>query len=206
VVDASTVVATHLNHLIHAHAAELLGRQEVQQLLDRIGKESPMLVQDLVPKTLSLTTLQKVLQNLLDESVPIRDMRTILDVLAENARHGERHHRADLADTAGAVARHRAAHLPGQRGAAGHRPGQLAGPHAAAGAEQQRRPGAGPGRQPAARSQAGHGPPVATSGLAPVLVVQHPLRVLLARFLRRSLPAPQGAVARRNTLTPAPSK
>lgn len=85
VVDASTVVATHLNHLIHLHAAELLGRQEVQALLDRIGKESPKLTEDLVPKTITLTALQKVLQNLLDESVPIRDMRTILDVLAEHA-------------------------------------------------------------------------------------------------------------------------
>jgi flagellar biosynthesis protein FlhA len=85
VVDASTVIATHLNHLIHTHAGELLGRQEVQQLLDRIGKESPMLIQDLVPKTLSLTTLQKVLANLLEEGVSIRDMRTILDVLVEHA-------------------------------------------------------------------------------------------------------------------------
>ena len=85
VVDASTVVATHLNHLIHQHAAELLGRQEVQQLLDRIAKESPKLTEDLVPKTITLTALQKVLQNLLDESVPIRDMRTILDVIAEHA-------------------------------------------------------------------------------------------------------------------------
>ncbi|MFZ2389241.1 MAG: flagellar biosynthesis protein FlhA, partial [Polaromonas sp.] len=85
VVDASTVIATHLNHLIHAHSSELLGRQEVQQLLDRIGKESPMLVQDLVPKAMSLTTVQKVLQNLLDEGVSIRDMRTILDALAEHA-------------------------------------------------------------------------------------------------------------------------
>lgn len=85
VVDASTVVATHLNHLIHMHAAELLGRQEVQQLLDRIAKDSPKLTEDLVPKTISLTGLQKVLQNLLDEGVPIRDMRTILDVVAEHA-------------------------------------------------------------------------------------------------------------------------
>jgi len=85
VVDASTVVATHLNHLIHLHAPELLGRQEVQQLLDRIAKESPKLTEDLVPKTISLTGLQKVLQNLLDEGVPIRDMRTILDVIAEHA-------------------------------------------------------------------------------------------------------------------------
>ncbi|TWG84107.1 flagellar biosynthesis protein FlhA [Cupriavidus gilardii J11] len=85
VVDASTVVATHLNHLIHLHAAELLGRQEVQALLDRIGKESPKLTEDLVPKAITLTALQKVLQNLLDENVPIRDMRTILDVIAEHA-------------------------------------------------------------------------------------------------------------------------
>ncbi|PVY69043.1 flagellar biosynthesis protein FlhA [Cupriavidus alkaliphilus] len=85
VVDASTVVATHLNHLIHMHAAELLGRQEVQALLDRIAKDSPKLTEDLVPKTISLTGLQKILQNLLDEGVPIRDMRTILDVVAEHA-------------------------------------------------------------------------------------------------------------------------
>ncbi|WP_454743045.1 flagellar biosynthesis protein FlhA [Cupriavidus necator] len=85
VVDASTVVATHLNHLIHMHAAELLGRQEVQALLDRIAKDSPKLTEDLVPKTIALTALQKILQNLLDEGVPIRDMRTILDVVAEHA-------------------------------------------------------------------------------------------------------------------------
>ncbi|MEN7530828.1 MULTISPECIES: flagellar biosynthesis protein FlhA [unclassified Cupriavidus] len=85
VVDASTVVATHLNHVIQMHASELLGRQEVQSLLDRIGKEAPKLTEDLVPKTISLTGLQKVLQNLLDEGVAIRDMRTILDVVAEHA-------------------------------------------------------------------------------------------------------------------------
>ncbi|WP_019448868.1 flagellar biosynthesis protein FlhA [Cupriavidus sp. BIS7] len=85
VVDASTVVATHLNHLIQMHASELLGRQEVQALLDRIGKEAPKLTEDLVPKTISLTGLQKLLQNLLDEGVAIRDMRTILDVVAEQA-------------------------------------------------------------------------------------------------------------------------
>jgi len=85
VVDASTVVATHLNHLIQMHASELLGRQEVQALLDRIGKEAPKLTEDLVPKSISLTGLQKLLQNLLDEGVAIRDMRTILDVVAEHA-------------------------------------------------------------------------------------------------------------------------
>lgn len=85
VVDPSTVVATHLNHLILSHAAELLGRQETQQLLDHLAKEMPKLAEDLVPKVIPLGTLQKVLQNLLEEGVHIRDMRTIIEVLAENA-------------------------------------------------------------------------------------------------------------------------
>jgi flagellar biosynthesis protein FlhA len=85
VVDAGTVIATHLNHIISMHAAELLGRQEVQQLLDHIGKESPKLVEDLVPKVMSLSVIQKVLQNLLAEGVHIRDMRTIVETLSEYA-------------------------------------------------------------------------------------------------------------------------
>lgn len=85
VVDASTVVATHLNHLIMNHASELLGRQETQGLLDHIAKDAPKLVEDLVPKMLPLATLQRVLQNLLDEGVNIRDMRTIIETLAEHA-------------------------------------------------------------------------------------------------------------------------
>ena len=85
VVDASTVVATHLNHLLLTHASELLGRQEVQQLLDHLAKDMPKLVEDLVPKTLPLGTLQKVLQSLLDEGVNIRDMRTIIETVADNA-------------------------------------------------------------------------------------------------------------------------
>jgi len=85
VVDAATVIVTHLNHLLQRHAASLLGRQEVQQLLDRIGRDAPGLLDDLVPKTVSLTVVHKVLQGLLAESVPIRDMRAILDTLAEHA-------------------------------------------------------------------------------------------------------------------------
>ena len=85
VVDPGTVVATHLSHLLSTRAAELLGRQEVQQLLDHIAKVSPKLVEDLVPKTLPLGVVQKVLQNLLDEGMHIRDMRTIVETLAENA-------------------------------------------------------------------------------------------------------------------------
>jgi len=85
VVDTSTVVATHLNHVILSHAAELLGRQETQALLDHIAKESPKLIEDLVPKQISLSVVQRVLQNLLEEGVSIRDMRTIIETLAENA-------------------------------------------------------------------------------------------------------------------------
>ncbi|MBL8430332.1 MAG: flagellar biosynthesis protein FlhA [Dechloromonas sp.] len=85
VVDASTVVATHLNHLILTHAGELLGRQEVQQLLDHLAKDIPKLVEDLVPKVLPLGTLQKVLQSMLEEGVHIRDMRTIIETVADHA-------------------------------------------------------------------------------------------------------------------------
>ncbi len=85
VVDTGTVVATHLTKIINEHAPELLGREETQQLLDHIAKQSPKLVEDLVPKTLAIGTVQKVLQNLLEEQVHIRDMRTILETLAEHA-------------------------------------------------------------------------------------------------------------------------
>jgi flagellar biosynthesis protein FlhA len=187
VVDASTVIATHLNHLIHAHSAELLGRQEVQQLLDRIGKESPMLVQDLVPKAISLTTVQKVLQNLLDEGVSIRDMRTILDALAEHAPTvtdateltslirlalgraiiqdifpgNEELHVIGLDSSLDRVL------LQALTNSSGLEPGL---------ADSLLREA-----QSAMARQA-------QLGLPSVLVVQHPLRVLLARFLRRSLP------------------
>ncbi|MEI7456838.1 MAG: flagellar biosynthesis protein FlhA [Nitrosomonadales bacterium] len=85
VVDPGTVVATHLSNLLSTRSAELLGRQEVQQLLDHLAKFAPKLVEDLVPKTLPLGTVQKVLQNLLDEGMHIRDMRTIAETLADNA-------------------------------------------------------------------------------------------------------------------------
>jgi flagellar biosynthesis protein FlhA len=89
VVDASTVVATHLNHVLLSHAADLLGRQETQQLLDHIAKDAPKLVEDLVPKQLSLAAVQRVLQNLLEEGVSIRDTRTIIETLAEHAPRGQ---------------------------------------------------------------------------------------------------------------------
>jgi flagellar biosynthesis protein FlhA len=85
VVDASTVVTTHINHLIHSYTAELLGRQELQKLFDHLNTQIPKLIEDLVPKLLPMSTVQKVLQHLLEEGVHIRDMRSIVEVLTEHA-------------------------------------------------------------------------------------------------------------------------
>jgi flagellar biosynthesis protein FlhA len=87
VVDAPTVVATHLSHLMHTQASQLLGRQETQALMDHVNKYAPKLLDDIVPKLISIAGFQKVLQNLLDEGVHIRDLRTILEAVAETAVH-----------------------------------------------------------------------------------------------------------------------
>ena len=189
VVDASTVVATHLNHLVVQHAAELLGRQEVQALITRTGKDAPTLVEDLVPKTLSLTTLQKVLQNLLEEGVPIRDMRTILEALSEHA--------GKLTDAHDLTASVRLAlgRAITQQWYPGSAEMQVMGldSNLERVLSQALSTGANPGLEPGlahtlmtatqraiARQQ--------NAGLPPVLLVQHALRAMLARFLRRSLP------------------
>lgn len=83
VVDASTVIATHLSHLIQNHAAELFGHEEAEQMLKGLAKSAPKLAETLVPDTITLGTLVKVLQNLLIEQVPIKDIRTIAETLAE---------------------------------------------------------------------------------------------------------------------------
>ncbi|WP_123349398.1 MULTISPECIES: flagellar biosynthesis protein FlhA [unclassified Enterobacter] len=85
VVDPASVIATHLNHLIDMHTDELFSRQETQLLLERITKEMPKLVEDFIPGMISLALFHKVLQNLLAERISIRDMRTIIDALAEHA-------------------------------------------------------------------------------------------------------------------------
>ena len=85
VVDAGTVVATHISHVLQGHAGALLGRQETQQLLDHLTRQWPKLVEDLVPKIISLATLQRVLQNLLAEGVHLRDLRSVFEALAEVA-------------------------------------------------------------------------------------------------------------------------
>jgi flagellar biosynthesis protein FlhA len=85
VVDAGAVIATHVSHLMHSNAAALLGRNETQQLLDQFARYAPKLVEDLVPKLVPVALVQRVLQNLLEEGVHIRDLRTILETLAEHA-------------------------------------------------------------------------------------------------------------------------
>lgn len=89
VVDASTVIATHLNQVMIQHASELIGHEEVQQLLEQLNKQSPKLVESLVPNPIALSTFLKILQALLKESVSIRDIRTIAEALADCATHSQ---------------------------------------------------------------------------------------------------------------------
>lgn len=88
VVDCSTVLVTHLTEIIKRHAHELLGRQEVKELLDVVKEKTPVIVEELIPDLLTMGEVQKVLQNLLRERVPIRDLTSILESLADGARSG----------------------------------------------------------------------------------------------------------------------
>ncbi len=85
VVDSETVMATHLSHLMQVHAAKLLSRTETQQLVEHVAKQAPKLIEEVVPKLVPIAVFQRVLQLLLEESVHIRDMRTIIETLAEHA-------------------------------------------------------------------------------------------------------------------------
>ncbi len=185
VVDASSVAATHLNHLLTRNAGELLGRVEVKQLLDKLDKAQ---VEEVVPKLLSITALQRILQSLLEESVSIRDMNTILDTLAEHATQ-----QSDIIELAGvvrvalgrAITQQWFSGLPElrvigldmgleqvlmQAMAAG---GGAFEPGLAASLLQQ--------AETALHRQEASGEP-------PVLVVPHRLRAVLSRFLRRRMP------------------
>ena len=190
VVDAGTVVATHLNHVMQTHASELLGRQEAQQLLEHLGRDSPKLIEDLVPKLLPLATVQKVLQHLLEEGVHIRDMRTIIEVLAE--------HGAKLQDAAELTALVRVALgraivqqlYPGtsELQVMALEPGLERILLQAVQAKSVDAPGIEPGLVDTLLREAG----VAAKqqerlGLPSVLLVPAELRVLLARFLRRAV-------------------
>jgi flagellar biosynthesis protein FlhA len=191
VVDASTVVATHLSSLIQAHASELLGREEAQALLDHVSREAPKLAEEVVPKLVPLSTLQKVLQNLLAEGVHVRDMRTILETIAE---HGVR--TQDPEDLT-AAARVRLSRAIVQQIFGGSRElevvsldpqleGMLVQASQTRGAEG---PGLEPGLAERLLRQAGQ---VAQQreqlGQPAVLLVPAALRGLLSRFLRRAAP------------------
>ncbi|MBC3808681.1 flagellar biosynthesis protein FlhA [Undibacterium seohonense] len=191
VVDAGTVIATHLNHLITSNATELLGRHEVQQLLDHVGKESPKLVEDLTPRLLSLSVIQKVLQNLLVEGVHIRDMRTIVETLTEFATQTQD---ANELTAQVRVALGRA--IVQQIFPNGNELAvmtldnklerllmQTLQGHGADGASME--PGLADTLALQTEVAAQHQQQL---GLTPVLLVPGPLRALLARFLRRTLP------------------
>jgi len=171
------------------HASELLGRREVQALLERMQKDTPSLVDDLVPKSLPLTTLQKVLQNLLEEGVPIRDMRTILEALSE--------HTPKITDAHDLTAAVRLAlgRAITQQWFPGTGDMQVMGldSNLERVLSQALSTGSNPGLEPGLAHTLMNETQKAMNrqqnlGLAPVLLVQHALRPMLARFLRRSLP------------------
>jgi len=191
VVDPSTVIATHLSFVIQSHANEILGHEEVQQLLNGLAKSAPKLVEDLVPRVLPLSAVVRVLQSLLVERIPIRNIRTIIETLAEHAPRSQdpavllAHVRVALGrqivqDIAGI-----SAELP----VITFEPelerllsGSLAANSTSPGLE----PGLAERLQQrvteASRRQE-------ASGEAPVLLVPPPLRAQMARFLRAALPS-----------------
>ncbi len=190
VVDPSTVIATHLSFVIQSHANEILGHEEVQQLLNGLAKGAPKLVEDLVPRVLPLSAVVRVLQSLLAERIPIRNIRTIIETLAEHAPRSQdpavllAHVRVALGrqivqDIAGI-----ASELPVitfepelERLLSGSLAANASSPGLEPGLAErlQQRVAEASRRQEA-------------SGEAPVLLVPPPLRAQLARFLRAALP------------------
>ncbi|VTP74001.1 flagellar biosynthesis protein FlhA [Yersinia enterocolitica] len=187
VVEASTVVATHLNHLISQYASDLFGRQETQQLLDRVSQEMPKLTEDFIPGVVTLTTLHKVLQNLLMERVSIRDMRTIIETLAEHAPN-----QTDPYELT-AVVRVALGRSIAQQWFPGTGEIQVIGLDAALERLLLQALQGGSGLEPGLADRLLEQSKQALQrqemlGAPPVLLVNHALRALLARFLRRSLP------------------
>jgi flagellar biosynthesis protein FlhA len=187
VVDASTVAATYLDELLHRHASSLLGRPEVQKLLDHMGEEHKPLVDEVVPKLVTMSTLTRILQTLLDESVSIRDLRTILETLADHA-DGQN---TDIESLVGVV------RVNLGKSITQHWFGQT---------EELQVIGIDPSLESvliqAVTTGGAFEPNLAENifyqaqyaltaqeeaGLAPVLMVTHPLRAMLSRFLRRRL-------------------
>ncbi|HEF8771222.1 TPA: flagellar biosynthesis protein FlhA [Providencia stuartii] len=190
VVSASTAVATHFNQILLQNSSTLFGRQEAQQLYERVKKEMPKLADDLIPDTISLTILHRVLQNLLMEDVVIRDMRTIIETLAEMAGENGEQKDTDYLTSQVRIALGRAitqqwfgnadeiqvigldANLEQILLQAAKNGGGLE-PNLAQFIQTQ--------AEDAIRHQEAMGAPT-------VLLVNHGLRLILSRFLRRSLP------------------
>ncbi|GGX94059.1 flagellar biosynthesis protein FlhA [Vogesella alkaliphila] len=188
VVDASTVVATHLSNLLQTHAAELLGREEVQALIDHQAKEAPKLIEDLVPKVVPIGTLQKVLQQLLTDGIHLRDFRTIIETLADHVGVT-----ADIDELTSAVrtALSRAIVqqlFPGEQ----ELPLMTLDPQLEGillQAVQSKGGGLEPGlAENLLANAAEQSEQVENQGFNPVLLTPPALRPLLARFLRRALP------------------
>jgi len=190
VVSASTAVATHFNQILLEYASDLFGRQEAQMLYDRVKKEMPKLADDLIPDTLSLTVFHRVLQNLLTENVMIRDIRTIIETLAEQVGENGEQKDTDVLTSQVRIALGRAI-TQQWFGSSGEI--QVIGLDA--GLEQI--------LLQAAKSGGGLEPNLAQNiemqamnavqhqeamGAPTVLLVNHSLRLILSRFLRRSLP------------------
>ena len=190
VVDPSTVIATHLSFVIQSHANEILGHEEVQHLLNGLAKSAPKLVEDLVPRVLPLSAVVRVLQSLLAERIPIRNIRAIIETLAEHAPRSQ-DPAALLAQVRVALGRQIVQEIAG---IAAELPvitfepelerllsGSLAANSASPGLE----PGLAERLQQrvaeASRRQE-------ASGEAPVLLVPPPLRAQMARFLRAAMP------------------
>ena len=190
VVDAGTVIATHLNHLITTHAADLLGRHEVQQLLDHLAKDTPKLIEELTPKLLPLSVIQKVLQNLLVEGVHIRDMRTIIETLSEFGTQTQ-----DANELTGQVRIGLGRAIVQQIFPTGNEltvmtldnrlERLLMQAMQTGGAEGGLEPGLADALTAQAEAAAQQQQQL---GLTPVLLVPGPLRALLSKFLRRTLP------------------
>ncbi|WP_293762164.1 flagellar biosynthesis protein FlhA [uncultured Aquitalea sp.] len=189
VVDASTVVATHISNLLQTHAAELMGREEVQALIDHQAKESPKLVEELVPKVVPIGILQKVLQQLLVDGIHIRDFRTILETLADHIGTTQ-----DVDDLTSAVRTALARVIvqqlfPGEN----ELPLMTLDPALENVLNQAVNSKTGGGLEPGLAesllaSAAQQAEQVEIQGYNPVLLTPPGLRPLLARFLRRALP------------------
>lgn len=189
VVDASTVVATHISNILQQHAAELLGREEIQALIDHLAKESPKFVEELVPKVVPIALLQKVLQNLLAEGLHIRDIRGIIETMADNVGLSQ-----DVEDLTSAVRVSLSRAIVHQ-----FFPGQMELPvmtldpqlESVLLSAVQSKAGAGlePGlAETLLQSASQEAERVEQQGYMPVLLTPTVLRPLLSRFLRRALP------------------